>query len=131
MIQVEELYRVRGFDAPTVAKLRPYVTALKDHTAININTASDVVLMALMPDVPKDKIASAIAMRKASPFKVAKMVTDWDPHASAYMGTSLDVKSSYFSAVVAVIQDDVQLAEDALLVRGQGQVNLVWQRPRF
>jgi general secretion pathway protein K len=131
MIQVEELYRIRGFDAPTVKKLRPYVTALKDHTAVNINTASDVVLIALMPDVPKDKIENAIAMRKTRPFKSSQMVTEWDSHAATYVGTTIDVKSAYFSTVVAVTQDDVQLAEDALLVRAQGQVSIVWQRPRF
>jgi len=41
------------------------------------------------------------------------------------------VKSAYFSTQVVVAQDDVQLATDALLVRAQGRVNLVWQRPRF
>src|SRR6185312_8391855 len=54
MVQVEELYRVRGFDAATVAKLRPYVTALRDPagnpvtapTAVNVNTASALVLAA-------------------------------------------------------------------------------------
>jgi general secretion pathway protein K len=131
MLQVEELYRIRGFDAPTVAKLRPYVTALKDHTAVNLNTASDIVLMALMPDVPKDKIENAIAMRKTQPFKTTQMITAWDAHAANYVGTTLDIKSAYFSTVVAVSQDDVQLATDALLVRAQGQVNVVWQRPRF
>ncbi|HLX22709.1 MAG TPA: type II secretion system minor pseudopilin GspK [Usitatibacter sp.] len=131
MMQVEELYRIRGFDAPTVAKLRPYVTALGEHTAINLNTASDIVLMALMPDVPKDKIENAIAMRKTRPFKTPQMVTDWDAHAANYVPASLDIKSAYFSTVVAVSQDDVQLATDALLVRAQGQVNVVWQRPRF
>jgi general secretion pathway protein K len=131
MTQVEELYRIRGFDAATVAKLRPYVTALRDHTAVNINTASDIVLMAVMPDVPKDKIENAIAMRKTRPFKTTKMIADWDAHAASYVPSSLDIKSAYFSTVVAVSQDDVQLATDALLVRGEGQVNVVWQRPRF
>jgi hypothetical protein len=59
------------------------------------------------------------------------MITDWDKHAAAYVPTVIDIKSAYFSTVVAVSQDDVQLAIDALLVRGQGQVNVVWQRPRF
>ncbi|MFZ3321431.1 MAG: type II secretion system minor pseudopilin GspK [Usitatibacter sp.] len=131
MMQVEELYRIRGFDAATVAKLRPYVTALRDHTAVNINTATDVVLMAVMPDVPKEKIENAIAMRKTRPFKATQMIADWDAHAANYVPANLDIKSAYFSTVVAVSQDDVQLAIDALLVRAQGQVNVVWQRPRF
>jgi len=131
MVQVEELYRIRGFDAPTVAKLRPYVTALPERTAINVNTAPDLVLMALMPAVPKDKIESFIAARATRPFKATQAITDWDSHAATVVPTSLDVKSAYFSTQVVVAQDDVQLATDALLVRAQGRVNLVWQRPRF
>jgi len=131
MVQVEELYRIRGFDAAAVAKLRPYVTALPERTAVNVNTASDVVLMALMPTVPKDKIESFIASRAAKPFRTAQMITAWDAHATALVPASLDVKSAYFSTQVVVAQDDVQLATDALLVRSQGRVNVVWQRPRF
>lgn len=131
MVQVEELYRVRGFDATTVAKLRPYVTALPVRTMINVNTASDVVLAALMPAVPKEKIAGILAMRMTRPFKSTRMITDWAPEAVSAVGASLDVKSSYFSTSIVVVQDDVQLATDALLVRNQGRVAVVWQRPRF
>jgi general secretion pathway protein K len=139
MVQFEELYRIRGFDAATVAKLRPYVTALPvpppplqtTMTAINVNTASDLVLMAVMPTVAKDKIASLIAMRRTKPFKSKDALTAWDPKATAAAGARLDIASAYFSTNVVVAQDDVQLSTDALLVRGQGKVSVVWQRPRF
>ena len=32
LTQVDELHRIRGFDAATVQRLRPYVTALPDRT---------------------------------------------------------------------------------------------------
>ena len=48
MVQVDELYRVRGFDSAAVARLRPYVTALRERTAINVNTASDTVIAAAL-----------------------------------------------------------------------------------
>jgi len=132
MVQIEELYRVRGFDAATVAKLRPYVTALPLHTAINVNTASDLVLAALMPDVPKEKIAALIAMRRTRPFKTTEMITAWAQQASGLLPTSLDVKSNYFSTRIVVAQDDVQLSTDALLVRGQqGLISIAWRRPRY
>jgi len=131
MVQVEELYRVRGFDAPSVAKLRPYVTALPEATAINVNTASDIVLMALMPNVAKDKIEALVTARRTKPFKTTQQIADWDPKGAAVAGAKLDIKSAYFSSNVVVVQDDVQLSTDALLVRAQGKVNVVWQRPRF
>ncbi|HEY2627474.1 MAG TPA: type II secretion system minor pseudopilin GspK, partial [Usitatibacter sp.] len=137
MVQVEELYRIRGFDAATVAKLRPYVTAIPiplppaSAPTVNVNTASDLVLMAYMPGVAPDKIENLIAIRRTKPFKSKDALTTWDPKATSFAGTRIDVTSSYYSTSVVVAQDDVQLATDALLVRGQGKVGVVWQRPRF
>ena len=129
MVQVEELYRVRGFDAAAVQKLRPYVTALpaQARLPVNINTASSVVLAAMLPTVPPEKIAAAISMRATKPFKSTDDITKW-------AGTpvdGLDVKSSYFSIRIQVAQDDVNLATDALVARGGGQVAVVWRRPVF
>ena len=129
MVQVEELYRVRGFDAAAVQKLRPYVTALpaQARLPVNINTASSVVLAAILPTVPPEKIAAAISMRATKPFKSTDDITKW-------AGTpvdGLDVKSSYFSIRIQVAQDDVNLATDALVARGGGQVAVVWRRPVF
>ncbi|HUL94924.1 MAG TPA: type II secretion system minor pseudopilin GspK [Usitatibacter sp.] len=127
MVQVEELYRVRGFDAATVQKLKPYVTALPAPAKVNINTASDVVLAALLPDVPADRIANAIAMRRTKPFRSADDIARW----AGSPRDALDVKSSFFSIRIQVAQDDVNLATDALVQRGGGQVAVLWRRPVF
>jgi general secretion pathway protein K len=75
MAQVEELYRVRGFDAATVAKLRPYVTALDRGTRVNVNTASVPVLAAVLQGVSEDKIARLVERRKAMPLRSVSEVT--------------------------------------------------------
>ena len=124
MVQVEELYRVRGFDAATVAKLRPYVTALArdPHGPINVNTASDVAARRRScPAWPKDKIEALVAVRTTQPLQDR----DADHRRLDAQGLpdaprTIDVKSAYFSVRVRVAQDDVQLATDALLVRGPG-----------
>ncbi|HZZ94353.1 MAG TPA: type II secretion system minor pseudopilin GspK [Usitatibacter sp.] len=137
MAQVEELYRVRGFDAPTVAKLRPYVTALDRGTLINVNTASVPVLAAVLGDkVGTDQVARLMERRKLQPFRTTAEIP-------ALIGTEatpalamLDVKSAFFSVLVQVNQDDVQLSMDALVRRtppGSGGVpgaTLVWRRTR-
>lgn len=139
MVQVEELYRVRGFDAATVAKLRPYVTALRDPagnpvtapTAVNVNTASALVLAAVMPQMPQGKIDAFVAVRAKQPFRTAQQLSAWTQGLPGGTPVPLDVRSSYFSVRVRVAQDDVQLASDALLVRGPGSVTVAWRRPIY
>lgn len=139
MQQVEELYRVKGFDPAAVAKLLPYVTALPAtaRTTINANTASDVVLAAVLPGVPHDAIEQAVKARVAKPFASAAEVAQWahglDPRAAA---GALDVKSAYFSVHVRVTQDDVRLGAEALVERdadpGKPPATwVVWQRPGY
>jgi general secretion pathway protein K len=132
MAQVEELYRVRGFDAKAVARLKPYVSALPARTATNANTASDMVLAAMLA-LPREKVQSLVAERGAKPFR---QKTDFASRAAALgaapIATDHDVKSAYFLVNVTVAQDDVRLATEALVRReGNGPVALVWRRPRY
>lgn len=132
MSQVEELYRVRGFDAKTVARLKPYVSALPARTATNVNTASDVVLAALL-GLPRGKVQPLVAERTARPFR---QKTDFASRAAslgaAPNGPEHDVKSAHFLVNITVAQDDVRLATEALVQRDDnGRVALVWRRPRY
>lgn len=133
MVQVEELYRVRGFDRATVAKLKPYVTALPERTKVNVNTAPQVVLEALLPEVPPPKIAAFVAARNAKPLADAQKLAAWAKEApSGQVGDALDVRSSYFGVRIQVAQDDVELAADALLQRlPNGPPAIIWRRPRY
>jgi len=138
MVQVEELYRVRGFDAKAVAALLPYVTALPSatRTAINVNTADPRVLAAVLPNVPRAALEQWVARRVTKPFTSPGDIATWalalDPKASV---GALDVKSAYFGVHVRVEQDDVQLATDALVQRatapGQSAATIAWRRPRY
>jgi general secretion pathway protein K len=134
MVQVEELYRVRGFDAATVAKLRPYVTALYDGpgkpTTVNVNTAPDLVLAALMPGM-KGKIDAFLAVRAKQPLKNADQLEAWTRGMPGGKPASIGVTSKFFSVRIRVAQDDVQLAQDALLQRAPGNVAVVWRRPLY
>jgi general secretion pathway protein K len=132
MVQVEELYRVRGFDAAAVARLRPHVSALPVRTAINVNTAGDVVLAAVL-GVSREKAAALVAERRTRPFA---QKSDFTTRAAA-LGASaamppIDVKSAHFLVSVRVAQDDVQLATEALVKRDDGgSTAIVWRRPRY
>jgi len=133
MVQVEELYRVRGFDAATVAKLRPHVTALPGRTSVNVNTAGATVLAALLPEVSKDRIARFIVERRAKPLGTKQEIVQWAKEAPAgAVNDGMDVKSAFFSVRIQVAQDEVELATDALVQRlPNGAANVVWSRPRY
>ena len=131
MSQVEELYRVRGFDAPTVAKLKPYVTALPSGTWINVNTASETLLRAALPRASEDLLAKFLRERQAKPATSKSEI--WQRlQLSDREDRPVEVKSDYFSVRVRVAQDEVELISEALVARLQtGQTAIAWLRPRY
>lgn len=132
MVQVEELYRVRGFDAKAVAKLRPYVTALPARTTINANTASDVVMAATF-GATRDAVAPLIAARRSKAFQSSTAFDDFVRKARLNpVANVFDVKSAYYSVRIQVDQDDVRLAADALVRRADNaSTDIIWRRPRY
>lgn len=133
---VDELHRVRGFDAKTVARLRPYVAALPEegHKAVNGNTASDVVLAA-MAGVERSRVADIVAERDAKPFDTKEaLVSRLQQSGFTVQLNDVDVASQWFSVRVSVRQDDVQLGTEALVRRApgrEGTATLVWRRPVY
>jgi len=131
MVQVDELYRVRGFDAKAVAKLRPYVTAIRERTALNMNTASDVVIAAAF-GVPREKVADLVAERRKNPFadKAAFIAAAQRSNLINVLDL-VDVKSSWFSVRIQVAQDDVVLGSEALVRRDPKGAAIIWRRTRY
>ena len=134
MTQVEELYRIRGFDKAAVAKVKPYVSALPVRTPLNVNTASDVVLAAVL-DVPLAKAAELVEERDRKPFASAQEFGDRARKLGvASVPATLSAGSDFFSARVQVVQDDVQLAIEALVRRQTTPriaTDIIWRRPRY
>lgn len=132
MVQVEELYRVRGFDAAAVAKLKPLVTALPGNTTINVNTAPEALLRALFPDLSA-QVSQLVRDRARKPLRSKDDVKHWAAgKLDAALETRVDVRSGYFSVRVQVAQDDVEISTDALVSRTAGAAPAVlWRRPRY
>jgi general secretion pathway protein K len=129
LVQVDELLRVRGFDAKTVAKLRPFVTVLPGVTRININTAPLEVIAAALPELDETERLQLAKERMTNPFKDLNDIrTRFKNTVSAkYLNTDIDVKSSYFTANVAVSSGNVQLRTQTLLQRDpKGWPVIIW-----
>ena len=134
LTQVDELYRIRGFDAKSVERLRPYVTALPERTSINGNTVNDRVLAAAFGVAP-EKVAALLAERRAKPFETREAFVARLGQENLIRVNEFDVKSGWFSVRIAVRQDDVQLGTEALVRRDDaakgGATAVVWKRPRY
>ena len=133
MMQVDELYRVRGFDARAVARLRPYVSAVPVRTAINVNTAAEVVVAAAF-GVSRERAALLLAERRKSPFVDKASFVDRAGRAGLIPVNDFDVKSAWFFVRIQVAQDDVLLATEALVRREaapRGTTAIIWRRPRY
>jgi general secretion pathway protein K len=135
MMQVEELYQVRGFDAATVKKLRPFVTALptsQGATRINMNTAPAEVLLAYLPR-REAQVKQLVRDRAARPLRDENAIKTWGANTlTADELSHLGVASNFFYVRVQVAQDDVELSADALVARAtNASVNTLWLRPRY
>jgi general secretion pathway protein K len=65
---VSELMAVAGFDRETYRLIAPYVAALPNGTALNVNTASEVVLASLSDDIDLGTAASLVEERAGAEF---------------------------------------------------------------
>lgn len=136
MMQLEELYRVRGFDAGRIERLKPHATALPARTPVNVNTATPEVLSAILAEVPDEEVKALVAGRGARPVRDKQDLARRLPSApAAAVESDLDVKSLHFTVVVTVAQDDVHASAEALVARpgtGQGpSTAIIWRRPLY
>jgi general secretion pathway protein K len=118
VVDLAELARVRGFDADTVARLAPFVTALPEETPVNVNTAPIQVLQALVPGLSTEELARVVEERKKKPFQSRDdFLRALSRPPSESVGAQLDVKSRYFSAETTVRLGRVVVAYRALFQR--------------
>lgn len=134
LVQLEELYRVRGFDAKTIERLRPFVTALPARTPVNANTAPPEVLAAILPELGAAEIRRLVAARADRPFKdKADLAARGQGAPQNAIEADLDVRSAHFLVTVTVAQDDVRLALESLVARSPaergGTTAIIWRRP--
>ncbi len=130
---VEELRLVRGFDAKTVATLAPYVTVLPTATAtVNINTASPILLSALVPGLALADAQRIADERLMKPFNnVADFKARLPPGLLLPKGVAPSVRTDYFLVTLETSIGRHERRTEALLLRGASGrgAELVWHRP--
>jgi general secretion pathway protein K len=127
---VDGLYRLKGFDAETVERLRPYVTALPQPTAINVNTAPAEVLAAAIADLSLDQAQALVTARKGRHFKdVADFRARLPESVKQANDAVLAVGSRYFLVAGHARFGRAKVGYEALLEReSTAWPKLVWQK---
>ena len=108
--QVEELKKVRGFDQKNYDLIAPYVTAVPYFTAINVNTASAVLLSALADGLQINQVEEWVSQRDKSQQYLDNATELWSQPPFSQVANAkptgidrlLAVKSEFFQAQILV-----------------------------
>lgn len=127
---VDGLARVKGFDAETLARLRPFVTVLPQPTQINVNTAVAELLAAAVPDLALDQARILVDARAGQHFKdLADFRARLPKTVTQLNETVLAVGSRYFLVSGHARFGRAKVGYEALLEReSTAWPKLVWQK---
>lgn len=131
LTDVDNLLHVRGYTPEIVERLRPYVSALPGYNPLNINTASALVIAAVLYDFPAPEIQQIVADRDRIPYldvgDFRKRLSHQD--LAALPSTErLDTRSTYFSVFIHARVGNADAAVNALLYRSTTWPAIVWQK---
>lgn len=127
MVSTSELRLVKGFTPEVVAALLPHVTALPERTAINVNTATAVVLQALSPELTATDAAALIEGRGEEGYAGKNAFLAVNALAGLVPTVSVDVKSDWFSVLTDVSVGDGRATLASLLKRQDNATQIIYR----
>jgi general secretion pathway protein K len=126
---VDELRLVRGFSPDVIEKLRPFVTALPESSAINVNTAPREVLASLQQTYSDSDLDAVVSRRERLPFR------DLADFRGTLKKSSFDTRegllttaSQYFQATMIAKYKDSSIELVCMIRRQAGRTEIVWLR---
>jgi len=131
LTDLDNLLRVRGYSSAIVERLRPYVSALPGYNPVNVNTASAIVLDAVLADLSSAETRQIVAERDRVPFRD---IPDLRARLSRQElkniagAERLDTHSRYFSVSIHARYGNAETAASALMDRQTAWPVLVWQK---
>lgn len=130
LTSVDGLARLKGFDAETLERLRPFVTALPQPTPVNVNTAPAEVLAAAIADLSLEQAQMLVTARKEGHFKDIADFRERLPKTVTQVNeTLLSAGSRYFLVSGHARFGRARVGLQALLEReSTAWPKLVWQK---
>ncbi len=129
MASVSELLQVHGITPELYTALKPYVAALPlIGSKLNLNTAPDVVILSVSPNIERSALKTFLDTRKAKPAKTYADVSGTGPQAflpADVKADSVDFRTSYFELQAEVFIGSGRLALYSVYARPGGGANPV------
>ena len=124
MVEPSELASVMGYEIFEVQALMPWITALPDKTHININTASDELLIALGGDLDtqfRDAVVANRPFEKLSDFYTSidseLSLSAPDAAANRWPKSLVDITTNYFQLYIEVLLGDARIEVKSIINR--------------
>jgi general secretion pathway protein K len=127
IVRLAELSALRGFTPEAATALAPYLAALPGEARLNVNTAPPAVLAAAIAGLDGDALSSLIASRRERPFANVPDFRSRLPPGAIDNEAAFAVASEYFLVTVVARQGPTLARARALLKRGGGWPQVVWQ----
>ncbi|MGH8728376.1 MAG: type II secretion system minor pseudopilin GspK [Burkholderiales bacterium] len=127
-VDVDELIRVKGFDAQAVQRLKPFVTALPEPTQVNVNTAPAEVLAAVIPGVSLSQARSLVESRADRFFTSLNELKQEFPEVVNLPQVSLGVTSQHFKIFARAEVGRARQTFETLVARAGELPAIVWQK---
>ena len=129
LTELNNLLRVKGFNQDVLKKLAPVATALPRPTALNVNTASAIMLSTAYENLSLD---DAVAFKRTYQNKSFAKLEDFNKalNKKAHADASLTVNSNYFVAHAEARIGKARVKYQALIHReSDGKATLLWRAP--
>ena len=129
LTELGELAKVRGFDAQTIARLKPFVAVLPVNGAINVNFAPAEVLASIAQNLSLSEARMLVQQRRGNPFKTVANFKERLPNNLVQIDDStITVSSTFFWITGRASVNNSQVVTQALVQRSvSGGPVVVWQ----
>ncbi len=133
---VDNLLQISGFTPAVVSRLRPYVSAIPGYNPININSASTMVIAAVLDQCSPAEVQQMVVERQRVPYldlgdfekRLPRAAMGRSESLTAAQRSQLDTRSRYFSVALQVRHGNAESAAVALLERKNNWPDIVWQK---
>jgi general secretion pathway protein K len=118
---LDELINVPGYSSDTIKRISQFAIVLPEPTAVNINTTSIEVLLALWPTLSQTDATRLIELRLSMPLKsqndITQLLTKIQPNKTIEAISSVGVKSDYWLAHTNMLIDQRNINTQTLIKR--------------
>lgn len=137
--QIDDLLAYPGYSKDILTKIKPFVTVLPQNTAVNINTCSSEVLLAIDSFLTRSDVDRLLQSRTTMPFNsiddINKRVNQVRPNvANPTINPLLDVKSNYWIAHSEIqmrqrlFNNQTLISRSDTLVSGGNLTQIIWSK---